>query len=271
VKLTRQEDISLYLYLRDRIIMPQYAELSEGYGLVSAGSNGVWNIDYSTEIDIRPFRRGEYSGLGRGLVYFDVINDVCSFGLEQDEMVVVKDGSGGELERSQYAINYLNGQIISEVDLTSYTVDYYWYYVSILDAWPSEEVPALPVVSVELQLGDSKPLQLGGGAIREASWNVQIFANNKGERDDLMDVIYEGVYQKRCPIYTYENGLPLRYDGQFNSNFSVVRNTKFPSLFFENVEKRLSGLPSWGFYETEIVNKYRAEITFETMGYQQSE
>jgi hypothetical protein len=64
MKLTRQEDVSLYLYIRDSVIGVQYAELSEGESLTLAES-GKWDMSYSEELEIHPFKRSNYNGLGR--------------------------------------------------------------------------------------------------------------------------------------------------------------------------------------------------------------
>jgi hypothetical protein len=265
MKLTRQEDISLYFYIRDTVVGPQYAEIAEGEQLTSAEA-GKWNMLYSEEAAIHPFKRGEFSGLGRGLLYFDISGDRCVFGSEQTEMISVYSGSE-ILQQEDYLVNYLTGQIYSRLNLSNYNVDYCWNYVSVIDAWPSDDVPALPIVSIELQRGQSLPLQLGGGDIRDASWHIEIFANNKGERDDLMDVIFEGLNLKRCSIYTFSEGLSLTREGLYNPNFQADAHSNYPSLFFENIEKSLTGLPRWGFYENEVINKYRAGITFDTKAY----
>lgn len=265
MKLTRQEDVSLYLHIRDRVIGPQYSELAENYTLVSG--TGAWDIPYETSLEIYPFKRDGYSGLGRGLVYFDMVGDDCCFGVEQTNMITISDGVTTLINGSDYYINYLTGQVHSILDLSTFSVDYHWNYVSVLDAWPSDDVPALPIVSIELQRGESLPLQLGGGDIRDGEWNIEIFANNKGERDDLMDVIYEGVYNKRCPIYLFSTGLPLLRSGLFNPAFILEEQPNYPHLTFENVEKSLTSLPRWGFYENEVINKFRASISFRTLAY----
>lgn len=265
MKLTRQEDVNLYFYIRDVVVGPQYAEFVEAEQLVSAGA-GKWDILYPTEIEIHPFKRGTHNGLGRGLLYFDLVLDRCTFGVQQTQMVQVYSGSSSPLEAG-YSINYLTGQIYSNLDLSDYTVDYYWNYVSVIDAWPNEDVPALPIVTIELQRGQSLPLQLGGGDIRDSSWHIEIFANSKGERDDLMDIVFEGLNLRACPLYTFSTGLPLTREGLYNSNFQLEFHPNYPSLSFENVEKSLTGLPSWGFYENEVINKYRAGITFDTKAY----
>lgn len=256
MQLTRKEDISLYLYVRDCVIGPEFYEVSEAETLSAAGA-GIWQM--STSSDMESF------GRGRGLLYFDVEDGRCLFGTEQSETVEVYSGG---TTASGYTVDYLGGRIFSSEDLSSYNVDYLWNYVGVLDAWPYTNVPPLPLVSIELQEAHATGLQLGYGDIRNAYWNIQIFATNKGERDDLMDVIYAGIHHKRCSIYEFDSGLPIKRNGTFNESFNLNLNAYFKSLQFDNVRKALTGLPSWGFYSQELINRYRAEITFETKAYE---
>jgi hypothetical protein len=266
MQLTRQEDASLYLHVRDIVLGPHYSEISLEQTLTRVGASNIWNIGYDdgTTDPRYPFTRGSSSGLGRGILCFDHIGDTCVFGSEQTDIVKVYDGA---TNATGYRVNYITGQIESSDDLTGYLVDYEWYYISVLDAWPREDVPFLPLVSIELQKALPRPLQLGGGDIREGSWNIQIFAKNKVERDDLMDVLYSGLNQRRCSLYNFSKGLPLSGNGFYNTSFVSDLHPQYTSLFFEKVEKRLTGLPSWGFYEQEQVNRYRAEITFTTKAF----
>lgn len=273
MRLTRKEDISVYLYIKDIVIGPRYSEVSTGESLTLVSTN-TWDIGYDYDLGMHPFRRRvitdpvnntyvDYSGLGRGILYFDYIGETCLFGVEQQNIVKVYNGLD---TATDYKVNYITGQIISSQDLTNYLVDYEWNYVSVIDSWPYDDVPPLPFVCIDMQKANKLPLQLGGGDIRDGYWNIQIFARNKGERDDLMDLIYDNVYQRRCPLYLLSSGLPLQ-NGQYNEMFdSSVHNT-YTSLFFENIRKNLTGLPQWGFYEQEQVNRYRAEITFDTRTY----
>ena len=138
MQLTRQEDVSLYFYIRDRVMGPPFAELTQGASLVLV-SPGIWNMDYDDDptTSFFPFRRPEHTGLGRGLLYFDVINGNCTnFGTEQTTMVRVYKGSTLLTPTVDYKVNYITGQIYSSLDLTGYSVDYYWNYVAFLDAWP---------------------------------------------------------------------------------------------------------------------------------------
>jgi hypothetical protein len=271
MRLTRKEDVSVYLYIKDTVIGPRYSEVATGESLTSVATN-LWEMSYDSELGFHPFRRrvtnpdGSYtdhSGLGRGLLYFDYVGETCLFGIEQQDIVKIYDGS---TLASGCKINYITGQVISSDDLSGYLVDYEWNYVSVIDSWPYEDVPALPIVCVDMQQSKKSPLQLGGGDIRDAYWNVQIFANNKGERDDLTDLIYDNLYLRRCPLYLLPSGLPLQ-NGLYNEMFNSSVHDTYTSLFFENVQKRLSGLPQWGFYEQERINRYRAEITFDTQTY----
>jgi len=263
MKLTRQEDISVYLYIKDMVIGPRYYESTIGDSLTQVETN-LWNIDYDEELDIHPFQRPEYSGLGRGLLYFDHLGETCLFGIEQVSSLRVYQGA---TVASGYRVNYLKGQIETSQDLSNYLVDYEWNYVAVIDAWPYEDVPALPIISIEMQSGDKSPLQIGGGDIRNASWNLEIFANNKGERDDLLDTIYNELYLRRCSIYSLSKGLPLDMKGFYNLEFDSSINNEYKYLHFENIEKRLTGLPRWGFYSQELINRYRAQITFDTIAY----
>lgn len=271
MRLTRNEDISVYLYIKDTVIGPRYSEITTGQSLTQSAT-GVWDIGYDEGLGFHPFRRRvtnpdgsftDYSGLGRGLLYFDYVGETCLFGSEQQSIVTVYSGA---TVASDYEVNYITGQVVSDIDLSSYLVDYEWNYVSVIDSWPYEDVPELPVVCVDMQTGKKSPLQLGGGDIRDAYWNIQIFANNKGERDDLMDLIYDNLHMRRCPLYLLSSGLPLQ-NGLYNQSFDSSLHNVYTSIFFENVKKRLSGLPQWGFYEQERINRYRAEITFDTKTY----
>jgi hypothetical protein len=274
MRLSRKEDISVYLYIKDTVIGPRYPEIATEESLTLTSTVNTWDIGYDIGLGFNPFKRKvlvdpvkqvykDYSGLGRGLLYFDYIGETCLFGVEQQDRVKVYDGS---TIASNYKINYITGQVVTSDDLTDYLVDYEWNYVSVIDSWPYEDVPSLPFISVDSQQAKKSPLQLGGGDIRDGYWNVQIFANNKGERDDLMDLVYDNLYLRRCPLYLLPAGLPLQ-NGLYNEMFDSSLHDTYTSLFFENVQKRLSGLPQWGFYEQEKVNRYRAEITFDTKTY----
>lgn len=257
MRLTRQEDVSLYLYLKDCVIGPEFYEITSGDTL-SQDSSVKWMINYTT-------RHPAPTDRGRGILSFDVCSGICNFGTEQSGVVSVYQGM---TEATSYSVDYLGANIYTMQNLTGYNVDYCWHYVSVLDAWPYEDVPSLPIVSLELLEAYGSPYQLGGGEIRNGFWNIQIFASNKGERDDLMDTIYDKLRLRRCPVYRFENGLPLIRNGTFNTNFTANLHSNFKYLHFDSVKKSLSGLPSWGFYGSERINRNRAEITFNTLAYE---
>jgi hypothetical protein len=266
MRLQRKEDISMYLYIKDVVIGPRYSEISTGMSLTPAGKPNIWNMEFDLELNKDPFRRLEQdiNGIGRGLLYFDYTGETSIFGVEQSNIVKVYNGA---TTASGYSVNYLNGQVVSNQDLSGFSVDYEWNYVSVLDAWPWDEVPPLPIITIERDDGRSKGLQLGGGDIREGNWTIEIFTNNNGERDDMLDVIWENIYMRRCPLYNLEKGLPLDFGGLYNEQFNTDYEPLYSSMYFDDAEKRLTGLPKWGFYDHEIINRYRAQITFTTRNY----
>jgi hypothetical protein len=263
MKSSRKEDISVYIYIKDCILGPEFIESYLDAGLSQVSPN-VWDIAFVEIPDSKlyPFKRGNYTGVGRGIPYFNTSSGVCNPTREQTQNVVVRNGA---TTISGYVVNYIKGQVNTSQDLSSCVVDYGWCYIATLDAWPSSEtLPALPFVTVEVEEGDKSPLQLGGGDIKNAWWNVQIFANTKAERDDIADVIFDGVYNRSCPIYALQAGLPLTKQGVYNQNYSADLDTTYRGLRFFDVKKQLTGLPSWGFWSTEVTNKNRAQITFQT-------
>jgi hypothetical protein len=262
MRLTRKEDLSVYLYIKENLVNPQYCELTTAATLTQDGTK--WVLEYPeelTELKIVPFARNGFTGAGRGIPYFDFSDSGSDFSTEQTTNITVYNGV---TPITGYTTNYIYGYVETDQDLTGCTADYQWCLASVVDEFPHENITGTPVISIENVTGHTSPLQLGIGEIRNADWNLQIFASNKGERDDLLDIIFDGLHNKRCPIYDLSGGLPLLKSGFFNTNFSTTLVPAYSSLFFSNTKRTLTGLPSWGFYSTEKFNRYRGQITFNT-------
>jgi len=269
MELIRCIKYSILLYIQNCILATNYAEENTDMSLTSIGNN-TYNIEYDDNwVDI--FDRGEYAGQGegRGLVYFNtptiLSNYSCSFVNEQTRMVTVYDDVDTVV--SGCRINYKKGQIVYDGPQIPSTIDYYWNYVSTIDGWPHEDLPQLPIVSVLEQDFDTVGIQLGGGDKTRQSWHIELFANNKGERDDLRSIIYDGLNLRSCPLYAFSKGIPLDKNGFFNNNFdsSLIQNRS--NIQFLDVKTSITGLPDWGFWQTETVNKFRASINFSTQVY----
>lgn len=270
MELARKEEFSIFLYVKNCLLANHFAEQNLKEPLIFDAESNTYSISYDSEwIDI--FQRGEYAGQGegRGLVYFDIppgLNPIgCSFQEEQTNMVVVYDSSLNVI--SGCNINYLKGEISYNGAETPSVVDYYWHFVSTIDAWPYIDIPQLPIVSVINVTSDRSGIQLGGGHKRLSDWNVQIFAANKGQRTDLKEILFDGLYLKSCPLLNFGNGMPLNRNGTFNNTYIESSVDYYSDIKFMNVKSQVSGLPDWGFYKTDTLNKFRAEITFSTETY----
>ncbi len=69
------------------------------------------------------------------------------------------------------------------------------YYVKVTDDYPSitKEGVVLPSVVLTMATLNEAGLQIGGGFKNYRNFDVDIFARRDGERDDLANVIYEGL------------------------------------------------------------------------------
>ena len=154
----------------------------------------------------------------------------------EESLVVVRNENDDILPREQYDIDYVNGRIRhfdpvpSGSSLppgkmvtsgTPTTVDYKFNFVSVLDGWPDDEnPPPLPIVAVYPAKRGDKPLQLGPGVISMRKFIVDVFAENSGQREDILHSLHAGMFNKRAPVLDINrSGPPLRHNGTFNSDF----------------------------------------------------
>lgn len=269
MELLRSEVSSIFYYIKNCVLGANWAEQNLEQSVTEIES-GIYQIGYDDDwIDV--FSLGEYPGQGegRGLLYFNIpttpSNYSCNYATEQTTAIALYNNLG--ITVSGYTIDYLKGRILYTGTENLDTIDYYWHYVSVIDAWPHKELPQLPIVSVLHERFDRKGFQLGGGHKRFMDWNIEIFANNKGERDDLLEIIFDSLNNRHCSLYSFTNGYPLMYDGTFNPDFTLTRVPNYSIVDFLNVEASITGLPNWGFLQTEDLNKYRAAINFSTEVY----
>ncbi len=244
MKHLRKEDISLYYYIKDKILC-DFVEKEEAVPLGLMEMLSTPNIDSTTPSYVyeaqttmlpNPIERG------RGWVYFDASDDGGS-GLyitvsgtradglaingvkEQSNRIVVYndytiDTSGtithiGILPEDEYMVDYIDGRIVTS-GTASYTpryVDYHWHYVSVVDEWAAVQAADPPVVVIDIQGTDKGGYQLGGGRMVTRKVDIHIFASNMAERNDLVETLYDGFYLKSAPILDIPLGTALDYDG----------------------------------------------------------
>lgn len=313
MKQIRKEDLSLYYYLKD-VVLRDFIETEEEVPL-------SYMSEISNESKVDPDCRSYvYEALstmipspterGRGWVYFDenasFDNYLCAPTLsglefggipEQKSRVTVYSCTtiGGVttlsgIPYSEYMIDYMDGRIVTsgtyeDMDLAPKYVTYDWNYVALVDEWAAIQASDPPVVVVDIHGTDKTGYQLGAGKKSVRKVDLHIFATNPAERNDLVETLYDGLFNKTCPVYDFAQGTVLDYDGTWygrknntdrddtdtyfntatvsgiigNMEFESVtsRNVNLPMLMTRNVDEIL----------LSDLNAYRSKISFDLVTY----
>lgn len=270
ITLARMEDMSLQHWIKDVVIPLKWVEKVVNVPLVFSSEKSA----YEAEIQWLPSFLDE----GRGWVFFEqagsgtcVTSDLPAS--EQSTRVTVKNESGSTITASLYTVNYKEGTIAlpgggtTTAEGTPTTVDFYQYYVSVIDGWPGTEPPDLPVVAVEMKSYSKEGFQLGGGrkAIRRVV--IDIFATSSAERDDLTEFLYDSFYSRHIPVFDFREGEPLTYEGTFNPAWTApllqLNNNDDAIFYFRNVKaENITGRQDWS-----DLNRWRSRITFDMESY----
>lgn len=301
----RKSDLSLYLYLKDTVLR-DFVESETYIPLrLMPEMTDLQSYVYEAETTMEPLP----TDTGRGWVYFDAVSGTninsCTpltsvsgldgdgnfaYGIpEQSERVLVYEtNSEGLLDLvsyEDYMVDYLDGRIISSRVLETPYVSYYWNYVSVVDEWASVQASSPPVVALDIHGLDKKGYQLGGGKKVIGKVDIHIFANNTAERNDLAATIFDGLYNKSCPLYEFVTGSVLDYDGTFygrkdllntTNNVTLLFNreviTNMTTLYFDNVTSRHISLPilmsqAGNKIMLSDLNAYRSKISLDLISY----
>ncbi len=282
----RKEDASVYLYLKD-LVLADFIELQHKDTLTlstthSTDSFDVYNIE--TFLEPTPFDRG------RGIAYFDdltgqplVCTPTISGSYEQRNRVILYDKDLVVINDNDYIIDYLDGRITVDPGVVPMYIDYYWHYVSLVDEWSAVSASDPPVVVIDMNATVKKGFQLGGGKLTERKVSLIVFASSTAERNDLAEVLHDGLYNKSCPYYDLPEGTVLDFDGTFRGRrysedkadnlFLRTTVSGVSNLRFENVVTKHVSLPivmSKGKDEVVLsdLNAYRSKITFDLTSYE---
>jgi hypothetical protein len=266
VTLARMEDMSLQHWIKDVVIPLNWVEKVVNVPLAFESEKSV----FEAEIQWLPSFLDE----GRGWVFFEpagsgtcVVSDIPS--TEQSTRVTVKNEGGSVIDSSLYDVNYKEGTIavpgggMTTAQGTPTTVDFYQYYVSIIDGWPGTEPPDPPIVAVELRGYDKRPFQLGAGRRAVRTVVIDIFATSSAERDDLTEFLHDALYNRHIPVFDFREGEPLNYDGTYNTTWSgtllQLNNNDDAIFYFRNIKvENITGRQDWS-----DLNRWRSRITFE--------
>ena len=301
MKNLRKEDISLYFYLKNNVLM-DFIEKEDNIYLEQIDSVSCSEVGYVytalTDMIPSPTDRG------RGWVYLDVCSDtttVCnldssgnelvsyptSSGIkEQSNRVIVYDVNGVVIDENEYMVDYIDGRIVTSGTVTPVSIDYYFNYISLVDEWAAIEAADPPVVVIDVMGTDKGGYQLGGGKRVVRKVDIHVFASDTAERNDIVETIYDGLYLKSCPLYDFVDGSVLEYDGTWygrKGNMNKLETLFNPgyvggycgnrcNLQFENVTTRHISLPLIMTQSRDEVmlsdlNAYRSKISFDMVSY----
>lgn len=306
MKLLRKEDLSLYLYIKD-VILQDFVENEEFVPLqLMPELCGQNSYVYSATTNMLPTPTER----GRGWRYFDPPSGdlPCqpyptvsglngdgdpAFGTpEQSSMIEVYDTTSSGLSLvpwQNYMIDYIDGRIITSIKFNSAVVSYYWNYVSVVDEWAAVQASDPPVVVIDMYGTDKEGYQLGGGRKSVRKVDLHVFASDPGERNDIVEVLYDGLYNRSCALFDFPTGSVLDFDGTFYGRRDLVDRIPNPSnkltylfdrktipnisqLFFDSVTSRHVNLPivmTSGSDEIVLsdLNAYRSKVSFNMFTY----
>jgi len=191
---------------------------------------------------------------------------------------------------NEYMIDYLDGRVVMISGTTVPThVTYHWNYVSLVDEWAAVEASAPPVVVIDMHGTDKAGYQLGAGKRAVRKVDLHVFATNPAERNDIVEELYNALFNKSAPLYNFPLGTMLDYDGTWLGRKTTMN--KLTSLFnrqtlndtgviignmeFENVTARHVSLPLLMTRDRNEVllsdlNAYRSKVSFDLVTYTNS-
>ncbi len=260
MKKLRKEDLSLHHYIRYNVLN-EYIETEYTAPVTyledeSEAGSYVYEIQSS--------REPSPVSLGRGLSYIDTYGDVT----EQTNSVIVYDSIGTVISGSRYMIDYVDGRVVTSGTFTPAAITYNYFYVSLVNEWQDVEAANVPVVVIDIEGTEKEGFQLGAGRKPNRRGHFHIFATNQAERDDLTELLYDGIYNKCVPNQNWTTGSILDWNGTFNTNYTYELIQYHSHLQFENVRSRnvnpiSFGIPRYDLTMLSDLNRYRSRIDFD--------
>ena len=191
----------------------------------------------------------------------------------------------------EYMVDYIDARIISQRKLVQPSITFKWNYVSVVDEWAAIEAADPPVIVIDMHGTDKAGYQLGGGKKATRKIDIHVFASNPAERNDIVEALYDGLYNRSCPLYDFPTGSVLDYDGTFygrrdledrygtnipDNKLTYLYDRRHVShisqLYFDTVIARHVNLPlvmSRGRDEVMLsdLNAYRSKVSFDMFSY----
>lgn len=295
----RKEDLSLFYYIKD-VVLENFIEFDEKAALTFVEVLSSSNNDADPNTNSLVYEI-DYTGVpspgdrGRGWVYFDPASgtgycapytlisgtradgkEISQGTPEQSNRVVVYDSNYNEIDSENYMLDYVDCRVVTSGSCLPAYVDYYWNYVSVVDEWELLPYSNPPIVVVEIKPLNKTGYQLGGGKHVKRAVTLHVFASSAAERNDIVETLYDGLYNKKCPIYEFPLGSVLDYDGTWygrknNTNkltslfdreviSDPIGNAWFDSVEVKSVER--FAIDTLDAKYLDKLNRYRSRINF---------
>ena len=269
MKALRLEDLSLHHYIKNNALQDFIEEEKNiPLGYLDEQSIPGSSYVYGLESSMHPSPISK----GRGIAYLDSPNDK----IEQTNCVTVYDQNYTVISGSNYIIDYVDGRVIlANPSIVPATIDYKWHYVAVVDEWKDvQEISELPIVVVGVNKTSKSGFQLGGGKYVPRQVDINIFANDGAERDDITETLYDALYRKSCAYQVYPKGTMLNWNGTWNSDYQYATISGSSNLKFGNVVattvRVATATPSNDVSILSDINRYRSRISFDMFHWEEA-
>jgi len=260
MKRVRKEDISLHHYIKN-YVLSDFVETDTTTLSYLEDQSSTGSYVYEAQFSVVP----SPVSLGRGWRYLDNPSDLT----EQQNAITVYDEFGSVISGSNYRVDYIDGRIIMpNQSITPSSVMYKWNYVAVVDEWSAVESSEVPIIVIDISGFIKEGFQLGAGKRVPRRVNLNVFAVDTAERDDIMETLYDGLYLKSCANQQFSKGTMLDWDGTFNNDYEYSTISGSSSLKFEDVEARsifvpLMTIPNREMMMLSDLNRYRGRVRCE--------
>ena len=277
MKNLRREDLSLHHYIKNYVLQ-DFIEEEENISLLCLADESItppfesysgvsYVYEAQSNMDPSPVSKG------RGWVYLDNPSDTSE--QTSSGTLTVRDQYGAVINSNNYDIDYIDGRVIvGDPSIIPATVKYEWHYVSVVDEWGDITAADVPVVAIAISNFVKQGFQLGAGKFVSRRVELNIFASNQAEKDDLSECLYDGLYLKSCNYQSYLKGTMIDWDGRFNTNYEFTTVSGSSSLKFDNVESRTVKVslmvPSRDSTMLSDLNRYRSRISFDMIHWEEA-
>lgn len=122
--------------------------------------------------------------------------------------------------------------------------------IHVKDGFPTGtlELPTVSITSLDVR---GKPFELGGCELDNQFWRIDIFAQNKAQRDALAYIIYKEL-EDNIPVYNYDVGFPPSVSPPQIGNLIISKRTMKEIHVFEDLVEKMyyrTGIMFFSYYE----------------------